>query len=147
VPSSLRDTETIRAALTEADQAASVAHDFIFGLNDVTQEEASAAIWRIHNALRPLPDRLVGRLQAAEQRANAAEHLMECANTPLMRDVLAERDAAEARVAALETALRELEALVGIANPGLEGFWVPVEAVKSRARAALSVSPAPGEPA
>ena len=37
-----------------ADQAASVAHDFIWGKNGVTQQEASDAIWRIHNALRPL---------------------------------------------------------------------------------------------
>ena len=42
--------------LREADEAASVAHDFIFGLNGVTKEEASVAIWTIHNALRPLLD-------------------------------------------------------------------------------------------
>lgn len=40
--------------LREADEAASVAHDFIHGKNGVTKEQASAAIWLIHEALRPL---------------------------------------------------------------------------------------------
>lgn len=40
--------------LREADDAASVAHDFIYGKNGVTKEQASAAIWLIHEALRPL---------------------------------------------------------------------------------------------
>jgi hypothetical protein len=34
--------------------AASVAHDFIHGLNGVTQKQASDAIWTIHQVLRPL---------------------------------------------------------------------------------------------
>jgi hypothetical protein len=40
----------------EADDAASVAHDFIHGLNGVTKEQADAAIWTIHNTLRPIID-------------------------------------------------------------------------------------------
>ena len=43
-------TEKLRAA----DEAASVAHDFIHGLGGVTADQASAAIWMIHNTLRPL---------------------------------------------------------------------------------------------
>lgn len=39
--------------LVACDRAASVAHDFIWGKNGVTQKQASDAIWRIHNALRP----------------------------------------------------------------------------------------------
>jgi hypothetical protein len=42
--------------LEEADEAASVAHDFIWGLNGVTQQQASDAIWVIHNVLRPLSE-------------------------------------------------------------------------------------------
>ena len=49
-----RDDEAVYLSLLEADHAASVAHDFIFGLKGVTQEQASEAIWTIHNALRPL---------------------------------------------------------------------------------------------
>lgn len=45
------DLETI---LRQADAAASVAHDFIWGRNGVTKEQASDAIWAVHNALRPL---------------------------------------------------------------------------------------------
>ncbi len=40
--------------LREADEAASVAHDYIYGKNGVTKAQASAAIWIIHEALRPL---------------------------------------------------------------------------------------------
>lgn len=49
-----RRDEAVYGALLEADHAASVAHDFVWGLNDVTKEQADAAIWTIHNALRPL---------------------------------------------------------------------------------------------
>ena len=45
------ELETI---LRRADAAASVAHDFIWNRNGVTQREASDAIWLVHNALRPL---------------------------------------------------------------------------------------------
>ena len=37
-----------------ADEAASVAHDFIWGKNGVTKKQASDAIWVIHSMLRPL---------------------------------------------------------------------------------------------
>ena len=37
-----------------ADKAASVAHDYIWGKNGVTKQQASAAIWTIHEVLRPL---------------------------------------------------------------------------------------------
>lgn len=40
-------------AIRKADEAASVAHDFIWGENGVTKWQASDAIWQIHNALRP----------------------------------------------------------------------------------------------
>lgn len=40
--------------LRAADDAASIAHDFIWHPNGVTKQEASDAIWRIHNILRPL---------------------------------------------------------------------------------------------
>lgn len=39
--------------LVACDEAASVAHDFIWGKNGVSKQKASDAIWRIHNALRP----------------------------------------------------------------------------------------------
>jgi hypothetical protein len=39
--------------LAACDKAASVAHDFIWGKNGVTKQQASDAIWLIHNALRP----------------------------------------------------------------------------------------------
>lgn len=51
---SLPDAPRLEAILREADNAASVAHDFIYDRNGVTKQEASDAIWRIHNALRPL---------------------------------------------------------------------------------------------
>lgn len=50
VPEDFDVTQTLRAA----DEAASVAHDFVHGKNGVTREQASEAIWTIHNALRPL---------------------------------------------------------------------------------------------
>lgn len=37
-----------------ADEAASVAHDFIWGKNGVTKKQASDSIWVIHEVLRPL---------------------------------------------------------------------------------------------
>ena len=39
--------------LAACDKAASVAHDFIWDKNGVTQKQASDAIWQIHNAIRP----------------------------------------------------------------------------------------------
>ena len=35
-----------------ADRAASIAHDFIYGKNGVTQQQASDAIWKVHAYLR-----------------------------------------------------------------------------------------------
>lgn len=49
-----RDDVAAYESFLAADEAASVAHDFIWGKNEVTQQEASDAIWTIHNALRPL---------------------------------------------------------------------------------------------
>ena len=46
--------EELEELLRAADAAASVAHDFIYDRNGVTREQASEAIWLIHNALRPL---------------------------------------------------------------------------------------------
>lgn len=46
----LTPSERIR----EADECASVAHDFIWGRNGVTKKQASDAIWRLHAVLRPL---------------------------------------------------------------------------------------------
>lgn len=46
----------VRAALGEIDRAASVAHDFIYGKNEVTQEQASQAIWRIHDIVNSFAD-------------------------------------------------------------------------------------------
>jgi 1,2-phenylacetyl-CoA epoxidase PaaB subunit len=46
--------EALVTLLRAADDAASVAHDFIYGRNDVTQRQAGDAIWAVHNALRPL---------------------------------------------------------------------------------------------
>jgi hypothetical protein len=43
-----------RSDFLRADEAASVAHDFIWSKNGVTQKQASDAIWTIHNVLRPL---------------------------------------------------------------------------------------------
>lgn len=40
--------------LRKADEAASVVHDFIYGLNGVTKKQANDAIWAIHEVLRPL---------------------------------------------------------------------------------------------
>lgn len=60
------------AALQVADEAASVAHDFIHGLKGVTAEEASAAIWRIHQALRPI---LGEPSHPPEQRPNAGNKI------------------------------------------------------------------------
>jgi hypothetical protein len=45
---------SLRAALRRADEAASCAHDFVYDLNGVTKQQASDAIWLIHNELRPL---------------------------------------------------------------------------------------------
>jgi hypothetical protein len=49
-----RDVEFM-AALYEAEEAASVAHDAIYA-EPFDQKAASDAIWVIHNALRPLLD-------------------------------------------------------------------------------------------
>jgi hypothetical protein len=51
-----RELQKCYAAMREADAAASVAHDYIYGdeHGTVTMDEANEAIWRIHNALRPL---------------------------------------------------------------------------------------------
>lgn len=45
---------SLESILRTADAAASVAHDFIWNRNGVTKEQASDAIWTIHNTLRPL---------------------------------------------------------------------------------------------
>jgi rubrerythrin len=57
---------------------------------------------------------LIAKLRRAEERAQAAERerdrakfLMECADTPLMRDVMTSRDAAEAQVRELREALTD----------------------------------------
>lgn len=47
-----RDVEWM-AAIYEADQAASEAHDAIYA-EPFDQKSASDAIWKIHNALRPI---------------------------------------------------------------------------------------------
>lgn len=41
-------------SLHQAEHAASIAHDYIWGENGVTQQQASDAIWTIHNAIRPM---------------------------------------------------------------------------------------------
>jgi hypothetical protein len=42
--------------LLRADRAASRVHDYLYDLNGVTRVEANAAIWEIHEVLRPLID-------------------------------------------------------------------------------------------
>ena len=49
---SRRDVEWMNA-IYEADQAASDAHDAIYA-EPLDKDRASAAIWRIHDALRPI---------------------------------------------------------------------------------------------
>lgn len=44
----------LEAAARSADKDASTAHDYIWSEKNVTLDQASGAIWRIHNALRPL---------------------------------------------------------------------------------------------
>lgn len=53
-PSSVFPDAELARLLRVADDAASVAHDFIYERNGVTKQEASDAIWCIHNSLRPL---------------------------------------------------------------------------------------------
>lgn len=45
---------TLSERIREADECASVAHDFIWGRNGVTKKQANEAIWRLHAVLRPL---------------------------------------------------------------------------------------------
>ncbi len=49
-------SEEIVAKLREADEATSVVHDYLCGLKDVSPADCEAAIWKIHNTLRPLID-------------------------------------------------------------------------------------------
>jgi hypothetical protein len=49
-PDDFAVTEELRAV----DEAASLVHDYIWGKNGVTKEQANDAIWKIHNTLRPL---------------------------------------------------------------------------------------------
>lgn len=49
-----RQAAAVAEVARAADEAASIAHDFVYGLKGVTQEQASAAIWQIHSLLRPL---------------------------------------------------------------------------------------------
>ena len=65
---------------------------------------------------------LLSALEAAEADARRLQHIVECADTPLMRDVLAERDIAMA-------ALRDIEWVVQ--TPTLES-------VRDRAYRAMS---------
>lgn len=46
----------IHVTLAQIDAAAAVAHDFIYGRNGVTQEQASRAIWIIHDAVNSFSD-------------------------------------------------------------------------------------------
>jgi hypothetical protein len=66
-------------AIIAADHAASVAHDFIWGRNDVTREQADGAIWAIHTALRPFIDfdggDEAGYLEGREVDPDLAERL------------------------------------------------------------------------
>ena len=54
VAAPIPEVPELEEILRRADAAASVAHDFIWNRNGVTQQEASDAIWLVHNALRPL---------------------------------------------------------------------------------------------
>jgi hypothetical protein len=48
--------DEVVAKLREADEAASIVHDHLCGLNGVSPADCEDAIWRIHNTLRPLID-------------------------------------------------------------------------------------------
>ncbi len=52
------------------------------------------------------------RIAELERELAGAKHFMACANTPLMRDVLAERDAALSRIAELERACGAARGLI-----------------------------------
>lgn len=81
------------AAFLKADQAASVAHDFIYGKNDVTQKEASDAIWVIHETLRPYivldGDDVAGNLEG-----DSADRLLNITDS-VLRDYLRAGSSAE----------------------------------------------------
>ncbi len=106
-------------------------------------------------------DSLLAVVASERERANRAEHIIECADTPLMRDVLAERDAERERadehgerlVEALQTredlrvvAVRLREALQEIADA--DGYTERASWLIGVARAALvPVAAPPEEPA
>lgn len=49
-------SDEVVAKLREADEATSVVHDYLCGLNDVSPSDCEAAIWHVHNTLRRLID-------------------------------------------------------------------------------------------
>lgn len=49
-------------------------------------------------------DDILKRLEQAEAERNALQHIIDCADTPLMRDVMAARDQAKAKLTRSETA-------------------------------------------
>jgi hypothetical protein len=81
-PSDLSDDLT---KLREVDEQASVAHDYIWPQSKrstPTREEASDAIWRIHELLRPWIDRLSATPdRPPEPDASERERGQKCTNT------------------------------------------------------------------
>jgi ABC-type transporter Mla subunit MlaD len=92
-----------------SDGAAETIRDWIEWANDAASTFGDSDTGPVIAAL----DELVAALERAEQRAARAEHFIECADTPLMRDVLAKRDEAVARAERAEQALRDLLAHEG----------------------------------
>jgi hypothetical protein len=122
-----------------SDGAAETIRDWIEWANDAASTFGDSDTGPVIAAL----DELVAALERAEQRAARAEHFIECADTPLMRDVLAKRDEAVARAERAEQAIREHLAVTDERVSGRASVYgMRVSAsVESSFRAVLAGSP------
>ncbi len=85
---------------------------------DLTEAtDALAYLQRRLQASQAETERMVGRVQHWRAEAERLEHLIDCAATPLMRDVMAERDR---YMVALTEIIRAGERMVGQEGVGAE---------------------------
>ncbi len=92
-------------------------------------KNAENGVWGVVIANRELRS----KNEALQAERDRLQHLIDCAGTPLMRDVLAERDAAEQRAEGIEKALRRIaEIPAGTDDDGIYARGVALAALSAR---------------
>lgn len=106
------------------------------------------ALMYVHEEWDALREGLAALARDAAEAKAALQHFKECADTPLMRDVLAERDRLARRVEELESAVGDLVAWADSDHHGTGAeALVSLSLRLRRARAVLAASAGPEEDA